>query len=144
MKKVVGLVKLQLPAGKATPAPPVGPALGQHGANIMEFVKQFNAISANMGDAIVPVEITIFADRSFTFITKTPPASYLIRKAAGLEKGSQKAGLDKVGKITWEQCLQIGKQKMADMNANDVVAAAHMIAGSARSMGLEVEGVPNA
>ncbi|MCL4454611.1 MAG: 50S ribosomal protein L11 [Deinococcus sp.] len=144
MKKVVGLVKLQLPAGKATPAPPVGPALGQHGANIMEFVKQFNAISANMGDAIVPVEITIFADRSFTFITKTPPASYLIRKAAGLEKGSQKAGRDKVGKITWEQCLQIGKQKMADMNANDVVAAAHMIAGSARSMGLEVEGVPNA
>ncbi len=138
------MVKLQLPAGKATPAPPVGPALGQHGANIMEFVKQFNAASANMGDAIVPVEITIYSDRSFTFITKTPPASYLIRKAAGIEKGSGKTGREKVGKLTWEQCLQIAKQKMADMNANDVEAAARQIAGSARAMGVEVTGVPHA
>lgn len=144
MKKIAAIVKLQLPAGKATPAPPVGPALGQHGANIMEFVKQFNAASANMGDAIVPVEITIFSDRSFTFITKTPPASYLIRKAAGIEKGSGKTGREKVGKLTWEQCLQIAKQKMADMNANDVEAAARQIAGSARAMGVEVTGVPHA
>ncbi len=144
MKKIAAMVKLQLPAGKATPAPPVGPALGQHGANIMEFVKQFNAASANMGDAIVPVEITIFSDRSFTFITKTPPASYLIRKAAGIEKGSGKTGREKVGKLTWEQCLQIAKQKMADMNANDLEAAARQIAGSARAMGVEVTGVPHA
>ena len=144
MKKIAALVKLQLPAGKATPAPPVGPALGQHGANIMEFVKAFNAATATGGDAIIPVEITIFSDRSFTFITKTPPASYLIRKAAGVEKGSGKAGREKAGELTWEQCLSIAKQKMADMNANDVNAAAHMIAGSARSMGIEVTGVPNA
>jgi large subunit ribosomal protein L11 len=144
MKKIAAMVKLQLPAGKATPAPPVGPALGQHGANIMEFVKQFNAASASMGDAIVPVEITIFSDRSFTFITKTPPASYLIRKAAGIEKGSGKTGREKVGKLTWEQCLQIAKQKMADMNANDLEAAARQIAGSARAMGVEVTGVPHA
>ncbi|MBF6595633.1 MAG: 50S ribosomal protein L11 [Thermaceae bacterium] len=144
MKKVAAMVKLQLPAAKATPAPPVGPALGQHGANIMEFVKAFNAASANMGDAIVPVEITIYSDRSFTFITKTPPASYLIRKAAGIEKGSGKAGREKAGKLTWEQCLSIAKQKMPDMNANDLEHAAHMIAGSARSMGVEVTGVPNA
>lgn len=144
MKKITAVVKLQLPAGKATPAPPVGPALGQHGANIMEFVKQFNAVTANMGDAIVPVEITIFSDRSFTFITKTPPASYLIRKAAGIEKGSGKSGREKIGTLTWEQCLQIAKQKMPDMNALDVEAAARQIAGSARSMGVEVTGVPNA
>lgn len=144
MKKITAMVKLQLPAGKATPAPPVGPALGQHGANIMEFVKQFNAVSASMGDAIVPVEITIFSDRSFTFITKTPPASYLIRKAAGIEKGSGKTGREKVGTLTWEQCLQIAKQKMADMNAGDVEAAARQIAGSARAMGVEVTGVPHA
>ncbi|GEM85669.1 50S ribosomal protein L11 [Meiothermus granaticius] len=144
MKKVAAIVKLQLPAAKATPAPPVGPALGQHGANIMEFVKAFNAASASMGDAIVPVEITIYSDRSFTFITKTPPASYLIRKAAGIEKGSGKAGREKSGKLTWEQCLAIARQKLPDMNANDEVAAAHMIAGSARSMGVEVTGVPNA
>ena len=144
MKKITAVVKLQLPAGKATPAPPVGPALGQHGANIMEFVKQFNAASASMGDAIVPVEITIFSDRSFTFITKTPPASYLIRKAAGLEKGSGKSGREKVGKLTWEQSLQIAKQKMPDMNALDLESAARQSAGSARSMGVEVTGVPNA
>ncbi|MDX2005905.1 MAG: 50S ribosomal protein L11 [Meiothermus sp.] len=145
MKKINAIVKLQLPAGKATPAPPVGPALGQHGANIMEFVKQFNAVTASQGDAIVPVEITIFSDRSFTFITKTPPASYLIRKAAKIDKGSGKTGREKeVGTLTWDQCLEIAKVKMADMNANDQVAAAHMIAGSARSMGVKVTGVPNA
>ncbi|AEB11194.1 50S ribosomal protein L11 [Marinithermus hydrothermalis] len=144
MKKVVGIVKLQLPAGKATPAPPVGPALGQHGANIMEFCKAFNAATANMGDAIIPVEITIYSDRSFTFITKTPPASYLIRKAAGIEKGAQKPGREKVGKITWEDCLKIAEQKMKDLNAGSLEAAARQIAGSARSMGVEVEGMPDA
>lgn len=142
-KKVLGLVKLQLPAGGATPAPPVGPALGQYGANIMEFVKAFNAATANQGDAIVPVELTIFADRSFTFITKTPPASYLIRKAAGIPKGSGVPNKEKVGKLSWDQCLEIGKQKLEDLNANDVVAAAHIIAGTARSMGVTVEGKPS-
>jgi large subunit ribosomal protein L11 len=144
MKKITAVTKLQLPAGKATPAPPVGPALGQHGVNIMEFVKAFNAATANMGDAIIPVEITIYADRSFTFITKTPPASYLIRKAAGLDKGSQKAGREKVGRLTWQQCLEIARQKLPDMNTQDLEAAARMIAGSARSMGVEVEGMPHA
>ena len=144
MKKINAVVKLQLPAGKATPAPPVGPALGQHGANIMEFVKQFNALTANQGDAIIPVEISIFSDRSFTFITKTPPAAYLIRKAINIPKGSGKAGREKAGILTWDQCLEIAKVKMTDMNANDQIAAAHMIAGSARSMGVEVTGVPNA
>jgi large subunit ribosomal protein L11 len=142
-KKVVGMVKLQLPAGKATPAPPVGPALGQYGANIMEFVKSFNAATANEGDAIIPVEMTIFADRSFTYITKTPPASYLIRKAAGIAKGSGEPHKNKVGKLTWEQCLELGKQKMSDLNANDVEAAAKIIAGTARSMGVNVEGKPS-
>ena len=141
-KKVVGLVKLQLPAGSATPAPPVGPALGQYGANIMEFVKAFNAATAGQGDAIIPVELTIFADRSFTFITKTPPASYLIRKAAGIPKGSGVPNKEKVGRLSWDQCLELGKQKMADLNANDEVAAAHIIAGTARSMGVTVEGRP--
>jgi len=144
MKKVIGLVKLQLPAGKATPAPPVGPALGQHGANIMEFCKAFNAATANMGDAIVPVEITIYADRSFTFITKTPPASYLIRKAAGIEKGASNPSREVVGKITWDDCLKIAEQKMKDLNAGSLEAAARQIAGSARSMGVEVEGIPDA
>lgn len=142
-KKVVGLVKLQLPAGKATPAPPVGPALGQHGANIMEFVKAFNAATANDGDAIIPVELTIFADRSFTFITKTPPASYLIRKAAGLAKGSGEPHKTKVGSLTWDQCLELGRQKMSDLNANTEVAAANIIAGTARSMGVTIEGKPS-
>ncbi|MCA9837074.1 MAG: 50S ribosomal protein L11 [Trueperaceae bacterium] len=142
-KKVTGIVKLQLPAGKATPAPPVGPALGQYGANIMEFVKAFNAATANEGDAIIPVELTIFADRSFTFITKTPPASYLIRKAAGIPKGSGEPQKNKVGKLTWDQCLELGKQKMADLNANDAEAAAKIIAGTARSMGVTVEGKPS-
>ena len=141
-KKVAGLVKLQLPAGGATPAPPVGPALGQYGANIMEFVKAFNAATAGQGDAIIPVELTIFADRSFSFITKTPPASYLIRKAAGIPKGSGEPHMNKVGKLSWDQCLELGKQKMADLNANDEEAAAHIIAGTARSMGVVVEGKP--
>ena len=134
---------MQLPAGGATPAPPVGPALGQYGANIMEFVKAFNAATASQGDAIVPVELTIFADRSFTFITKTPPASYLIRKAAGIPKGSGVPNKEKVGKLTWDQCIEIGKQKLEDLNANDEVAAAHVIAGTARSMGVTVDGKPS-
>jgi len=142
-KKVLGLVKLQLPAGGATPAPPVGPALGQYGANIMEFVKAFNAATASQGDAIIPVELTVFADRSFTFVTKTPPASYLIRKASGIAKGSGEPHKTKVGSLTWDQCIELGKQKMADLNANDEVAAAHIIAGTARSMGVTIEGKPS-
>ncbi len=143
-KKVAGLVKLQLPAGAATPAPPVGPALGQFGANIMQFVKEYNAATASQAGAIIPVEITIDADRSFTFITKTSPASYLIKKAAGVDKGSGTPHKDKVGKLTWAQCIELGKQKMADLNATDEVAAAWIIAGTARSMGVTVEGAPDA
>ena len=142
MKKITGIVKLQLPAGKATPAPPVGPALGQYGANIMEFTKAFNAQTADKGDAIIPVEITIFADRSFTFITKTPPMSYLIRKAAGLQKGSPTPNKTKVGKLSWDQVLEIAKTKMPDLNAGDVNAAANTVAGTARSMGVTIEGGP--
>ncbi len=141
-KKIAGIVKLQLPAGGATPAPPVGPALGQHGANIMGFVKEYNAATASQAGAIIPVEITIYADRSFTFVTKTPPASYLIKEAAGIAKGSGVPHKDKVGKLTWDQCLEIGRQKMADLNANDEVAAAKIIAGTARSLGVTVEGGP--
>jgi len=143
-KKVAGLVKLQLPAGAATPAPPVGPALGQFGANIMQFVKEYNAATASQAGAIVPVEITIYADRSFTFITKTSPASYLIKKAAGVDKGSGAPHKEKVGKLTWEQCLELGRQKMTDLNASDEVAAARIIAGTARSMGVTIEGAPDA
>lgn len=142
-KKVLGVVKLQLPAGGASPAPPVGPALAQHGANIMEFVKAYNAATAGQGNAIIPVEITIFSDRSFTFITKTPPASYLIKQAAGITKGSGEPNKTKAGKLTWDQCIEIGKAKMDDLNANDEVAAALIIAGSARAMGVDVEGAPN-
>jgi large subunit ribosomal protein L11 len=138
-KKVSGYVKLQLPAGKATPAPPVGPALGQYGGNIMEFCKQFNAATANQGDAIIPVEITIFADRSFTFITKTPPMSYLIRKAAKVDKGSGTPNKNKVGKLSWDQVLEIAKTKMPDLTAADIDAAANTVAGTARSMGVTVE-----
>ena len=141
-KKIAGIVKLQLPAGGATPAPPVGPALGQHGANIMGFVKESNAATASQSGASIPVEITIYADRSFTFITKTPPASYLIKEAAGVAKGSGVPNKDKVGKLTWDQCLEIGRQKMTDLNANDEVAAAKIIAGTARSLGVTVEGGP--
>lgn len=141
-KKIAGIVKLQLPAGGATPAPPVGPALGQHGANIMGFVKEYNAATASQAGAIIPVEITIYADRSFTFVTKTPPASYLIKQAAGIAKGSGVPHKEKVGKLTWDQCLDIGRQKMTDLNANDEVAAAKIIAGTARSLGVTVEGGP--
>ena len=141
-KKIAGIVKLQLSAGSATPAPPVGPALGQHGANIMQFVKEYNAATASQAGAVVPVEITIFADRSFTFITKTSPASYLIKQAAGIPKGSGEPDKEKVGNITWAQCIELGKQKMEDLNATDEVAAARIIAGTARSMGVTVEGVP--
>jgi len=143
-KKVAGIVKLQLPAGKATPAPPVGPALGQYGANIMGFVKEYNAVTASQAGAIVPVEITIFADRTFTFITKTPPASYLIQQAAGIAKGSGVPNKQKVGKLSWEQCLELGRTKMKDLNAANEEAAAKVIAGTARSMGVTVEGAPDA
>ena len=137
-KKVIGELKLQLPAGKATPAPPVGPALGQRGINIMEFVKAFNAKTADKVGMISPVVITVYADRSFTFILKTPPASILIKKAAGKEKGSSVPNKDKVGKITKKQVQEIAALKMPDLNANDIEAAMQMIEGTARSMGIEV------
>jgi large subunit ribosomal protein L11 len=137
-KKVIGEIKLQLPAGKATPAPPVGPALGQHGVNIMEFVKQFNAKTADQVGMIIPAVITVYADRSFTFILKTPPASVLIKKAAGLEKGSGEPNKTKVGKVTRKQVEEIAKLKMPDLNANTVEAAMEMIMGTARSMGVEI------
>lgn len=137
-KKIVGQVKLQLPAGKATPAPPVGPALGQYGVNIMEFVKQFNAKTAKQPGMIIPAVLTVYADRSFTFILKTPPASVLIRKAAGIEKGSGAPNTNKVAKLTKDQIIEIAKIKMPDMNAHDIDAAAAMVAGTARSMGVDV------
>lgn len=137
-KKVVGVVKLQLPAGKATPAPPVGPALGQYGVNIMEFVKQFNAKTANQPGMIIPAVLTVYADRSFTFVLKTPPASVLIRKAAGIEKGSGEPNKKKVATLTMAQVAEIAKVKMPDMNANDLEAATQMVAGTARSMGVTV------
>ena len=137
-KKVIGELKLQLPAGKATPAPPVGPALGQRGINIMEFVKAFNAKTADQAGMIIPVVITVYADRSFSFILKTPPASILIKKAAGKEKGSALPNKDKVGKITKKQVEEIAALKMPDLNANDIQAAMQMIEGTARSMGIEV------
>ena len=137
-KKVVGVVKLQLPAGKATPAPPVGPALGQYGVNIMEFVKQFNAKTANQPGMIIPAVLTVYADRSFTFVLKTPPASVLIRKAAGIEKGSGEPNKKKVATLTMAQVNEIAKIKLPDMNANDLEAAVQMVAGTARSMGVTV------
>ncbi|MCD6183566.1 MAG: 50S ribosomal protein L11 [Thermovirga sp.] len=137
-KKVIGQIKLQLPAGKATPAPPVGPALGQHGVNIMEFCKQFNAKTADQPGMIIPVVITVYADRSFTFEMKTPPASVLLKKAAGLEKGSGEPNKVKVGKVTLDQVREIAEIKKPDLNANDVEAAMEMIKGTARSMGIEV------
>lgn len=139
-KKVVGVVKLQLPAGKATPAPPVGPALGQYGVNIMEFVKQFNAKTASQPGMIIPAVLTVYADRSFSFILKTPPASVLIRKAAGIEKGSGAPNKTKVATLTRDQVMEIAKIKLPDMNANDVEAAAAMVAGTARSMGVNITG----
>ncbi len=138
-KKVKSMVKLQLPAGKATAAPPVGTALGPHGINIADFVKEFNAQTAPMGDTIVPVEMTIYEDRSFTFILKTPPASVLIRKAAGLAKGSSNPLTTKVGKITSAQVKEIAETKMPDLNAVDIEAAEKIIRGTARSMGVEVK-----
>ncbi|ANZ46456.1 50S ribosomal protein L11 [Cloacibacillus porcorum] len=137
-KKVIGELKLQLPAGKATPAPPVGPALGQRGINIMEFVKAFNAKTADQVGMIIPVVITVYADRSFSFILKTPPASVLIKKAAGKEKGSSVPNKDKVGKLTKKQVQDIAALKMPDLNANDIEAAMKMIEGTARSMGIEI------
>jgi large subunit ribosomal protein L11 len=137
-KKVMTVIKLQCSAGKANPAPPVGPALGQHGVNIMEFCKAFNEkTAAQMGD-VIPVEITVYQDRSFTFICKTPPAANLLMKASGLEKGSGVPNRDKVGQVTESQVQEIARQKMADLSANDVEAAAKIIAGTARSMGIEV------
>jgi len=137
-KKVQGYIKLQIPAGKATPAPPVGPALGQHGVNIVDFTKQFNDRTAQMGDMIIPVVITVYADRSFSFITKTPPAAILIKKAAGVTKASGEPNKKKVGKITKAQVEEIANTKMPDLNAASLEAAMSMIAGTARSMGIEV------
>ena len=141
-KKVTGYIKLQVPAGQANPSPPVGPALGQHGVNIMEFCKAFNAQTQGLEAGLpIPVVITVYADRSFTFISKTPPAAVLLRKAAGVPKGSGTPNKDKVGKVTRAQLEEIANTKMADLNANDMDAAVRIIAGSARSMGIEVEGV---
>ena len=137
-KKVIGFIKLQVPAGQANPAPPVGPALGQHGVNIMEFCKQFNAKTADKNGLTIPVEITVFADRSFTFITKTPPAPVLIKKAIKLNKGSGEPNRNKVGTITRKQLEEIAELKMPDLNASDLDSAVAMIAGPARSMGVEV------
>ncbi len=137
-QKVVGLIKLQIPAGKATPAPPVGPALGQHGVNIMAFTKDFNERTKNDAGLIIPVVITVYADRSFTFVTKTPPAAVLIKKACGIESGSGKPNTTKVAKITKEQVRKIAEQKMPDLNAANVESAMSMVAGTARSMGIEV------
>ncbi len=139
-KKVTGFIKLQIPAGKANPAPPVGPALGQKGLNIMEFCKQFNARTQKEGDSIIPVVITVFSDKSFTFVTKTPPAASLLLKAAKLEKGSKESNRTKVGKVSKSDLEAIAKQKMADLNAASVEAAMSMVAGTARSMGITVEG----
>jgi large subunit ribosomal protein L11 len=137
-KKVMAYIKLQIPAGQATPAPPVGPALGQHGANIMEFCKQFNARTSNQPGMIIPVVITVYADRSFTFITKTPPAAVLLKKELGLASGSAEPNRTKVGKVRQDQLRKIAEIKMEDLNANDLDAGARMIAGTARSMGIEV------
>ena len=137
-KKVLTLIKLQIPGGQANPAPPVGPALGQHGVNIMEFCKAFNAQTAQANGRITPVEITVYEDRSFTFITKTPPAAVLIKEALSLEKGSGEPNRTKVGTITDAQVCQIAEKKLADLNAHDVDQAAKIIAGTARSMGVEV------
>jgi large subunit ribosomal protein L11 len=140
MKKVTGFIKLQIPAGQANPAPPVGPALGQKGVNIMEFCKQFNARTQKQAGLIIPVVITVFSDKSFTFITKTPPAAVLLARAAKIEKGSAESNRTKVGKVTRQQLKEIAELKMPDLNANDIEAAMAMVAGTARSMGLTVEG----
>ena len=138
-KKVSGFIKLQIQAGAATPAPPVGPALGQHGVNIMEFVRAYNAATENQRGNVIPVEITVYEDRSFTFITKTPPAAELIKKAAGVAKGSGEPHKTKVAKLTKDQVRAIAEQKMPDLNATDIDMASRIIAGTARSMGIDVE-----
>lgn len=138
-KKVVGQIKLQLPAGKATPAPPVGPALGQHGVNIMEFCKQFNAKTSDQPGMVIPAIITVYADRSFTFELKTPPASVLLKKAAGIESGSGVPNKNKVAQISRSKLKEIAEMKKQDLNANDVEAAMRMIEGTARSMGIEIQ-----
>jgi large subunit ribosomal protein L11 len=140
-KKVLTLIKLQIPAGAANPAPPVGPALGQHGVNIMDFCKAFNAQTEQDRGTIIPVEITVYEDRSFDFITKTPPAAVLIREALGIQKGSGEPNREKVGTITAAQVRAIAEKKMPDLNANDLDAASKIIAGTARSMGVDVEGM---
>jgi len=137
-KKVLTKVKLQIRAGAATPAPPVGPALGQHGVNIMEFCKAYNAQTQGMGNTIIPVEITVYEDRSYTFVTKTPPAAVLLREAAGVDRGSGEPNRRKVGKVSRDQVRTIAETKLPDLNANDVDAAMKIIAGTARSMGIEV------
>lgn len=139
-KKLMTVLKLQIPAGQASPAPPVGPALGQHGVNIMDFVQAYNHATASQSGTIVPVEISIYEDRSFTFITKTPPAAVLLRQAARLEKGSPEPHKEKVGSVTSDQVREIAKIKMPDLNANDIEAAMTIVAGTARSMGIVVEG----
>ncbi len=138
-KKIVGMIKLQIPAGKATPAPPVGPALGQHQVNIMDFCKAFNARTGKQEGLIIPVVITVYHDRSYTFITKTPPAAVLLKRAAGIAKGSGEPNRNKVGKVTEKQVEEIAKTKMHDLNAADIEAAKRIVAGTSRSMGLEVE-----
>ncbi|EDU39025.1 50S ribosomal protein L11 [Clostridium sporogenes] len=138
-KKVVGMIKLQLPAGKASPAPPVGPALGQHGVNIMGFCKEFNAKTANQAGLIIPVVITVYQDRSFSFILKTPPAAVLLKKAAGIDSGSGVPNKTKVAKVTKDQVREIAETKMPDLNAGSIETAMSMIAGTARSMGITVE-----
>jgi large subunit ribosomal protein L11 len=139
MKKIKIILKLNLPAGEATPAPPVGPALGQHGVPIMEFIKEYNARTAKMKGQIIPAVITVYEDRSFTFITKLPPVAALIKKTLSLQKGSGKPNTEKVGKLTKSQVEKIAKEKLADLNANDIEAAKKIIAGTARSMGIDVE-----
>ncbi len=139
-KKEMAQVKLHIPAGKATPAPPVGPALGQHGVNIMDFCKAFNAKTQKQEGLLIPVVLTVYQDRSFTFITKTPPASILLKRAAGLAKGSGTPNRDKVGKVSRQQVEEIAKMKMPDLNAKDLEGAVRIVLGSARSMGIEVEG----
>jgi len=139
-KKVTGFIKLQLPAGAATPAPPVGPALGQHGVNIMQFVKQYNEMTAAQSGSIIPVEITVFSDRSFTFITKTPPAADLLKKAAGVKGGSANPLKTKVGSITEARLRELAELKKPDLNAKDIDSAMKILAGTARSMGIEIKG----
>lgn len=140
MKPIKTIVKLQCPAGKANPAPPVGPALGQHGVNIMEFCQTFNEQTRDKGDTIIPVEITIFEDRTFSFVLKSPPAAVLLKKAAKLDKASANSKKDKVGSVTKDQLKKIAEIKMADLNANDIESAMKIIAGTARSMGIEIKG----